>query len=138
MRWCKGGVDFRSSYSLKQYLQSVLLGLVLFVEIRDGRFYFKRDALQNQLLQSSDSAHDMVARISQVRQRATFRTIWPLWVRSGVARVFIPRLLHILHARFDRSISKEIRGILGENFHEEAASLLLLINSQLPQIKTAL
>ena len=119
-----------SSYAVKQFIQSIIFVLTIYTELRDADFYYKKFIFDAVKQDFNHEQWSLIERATKVRENCQFHSRYPYNLRNILGFIH-PRLLHLLHRKFDRSIAKEMLAIMGENIIEEAQELTKIMIERL-------
>jgi predicted nucleotidyltransferase len=124
------GFSMDSSYAVKQFVQSIIFILILYTEIRDSQFYYKKFIFDLVEQDFDCELWNLIERASAVRRTCQFHSVWPYKLRKLIGWIH-PKLLHLLHKKLDRSIAEDILDVMGHSMLDEAQCLVETMSGKL-------
>jgi len=109
-----------NSYQAKNAVQSILTLPFLYAEIRDRKYYYKRQVFDLVKADFLPEQWTLVENASRVRQKCKFKSFYPYWLRKFMGLKVGTSYLNILNRKFDADITKHIWQIMGSNFLRDA------------------
>jgi len=124
------GFTFSSSYIVKRFIQSIIFVLIIYAELQNADFYYKKFIFDVVKQDFNHSQWSLIERATRVRKTCPFRSRYPYNLRKFLGFVH-PKLLHVLHRELDRSTAKQMVSIMGENILDDVRKLTKQMASNL-------
>jgi len=120
----KYGFRKNDAFSIKQFIQSVLLMPTIYYQFKTGKYLYKKYALKLAKSDFDVKTWSIVEKASKVRQNCLFKSYYPYWLRKIVGLYCHPALLHLIHRKFDRNNAQRMLTIMGPNMLNDALGLI--------------
>jgi predicted nucleotidyltransferase len=127
--------NLRTVYSIKHYIQSVLLLPALYLQLKNDEYYYKKITFD--LIKEEFPATDLSAIEygTNFRNYYKHKTIYPFAVRKYLGLSLNSRLLHLLHRFTENYQIQKARRLLGTNIYSEATRLFAKMDDKLRELK---
>ena len=125
------GFSLNSSYAVKQFVQSIFFLLTIYAELKSKQFYYKKFIFDLVRQDFDSKTWNLIEKSSMVRKNCEFHSIWPYQLRKFIGYCIHPRVLKRIHNDLDKSITKKILDIMGQNVLEEAYIFANIIKERL-------
>ena len=119
------------SYEIKNAIQNILIIPVLYLELKNRQYYYKKFVLESARCDFDSKQWGVIERASKVRQSCQFHSIWPYQLRKFIGYWIHPKLLHFLHRKLDLSITEDMLAIMGQDMLNEARKLTEIMREKL-------
>ncbi len=122
------------AYDLKALLQTVVLLPVFYLQIKNSRYYYKRNAIYTARADFTDKEWSIIDDVTSLRNHWVYQTALPNNVLQQVGMRFNPKLLSTIHRVISRVNKNDVIRIVGDDYPEKCLVLVEAMESKLKSV----
>lgn len=131
LRMSGQAVRHLTGYDIKAFLQTVVLLPVLYLQLKQGCYYYKRAGLQEAKRDFTPDEWCAVERATELRNQWKYRSVIPENLRNMIGTSINPKLLSNLHRLGSVTSRHTVQRVLGSDYKDRCTELTKAMSGKL-------